>query len=313
MRFSSSGKQKRGAFALLQSEDISFFRNLLSPSQLVQDDTTLSGYNVDWIKKYRGASKLALRPRTTDEVSTILKYCNERRLAVCPQGGNTGLVGGSVPVHDEIVLSLSLMNRVIEVFPSTMMIFHVQFDRVSGVVVVEAGVVLEELDNYLAKEGFMIPLDLGAKGTCQIGGNISTNAGGIRLLRYGSLRGTVLGLEAVLANGTVLDSLTSLRKDNTGYDLKQLFIGGEGTLGVVTKISLLCPPKPNHVNVALLTVSSFEDAMELLRCAKSALGEVLSAFEFLDRVGHDLMYKHFVLVHSKLSPPHRPELTQFFG
>lgn len=167
---------------------------------------------------------MVLRPKSTEEVSAILKHCSARGIAVNPQGGNTGLVGGSVPVFDEVVLSTSLMNKVIAL------------DEFSGVLVCQAGCVLEVLDNYLAERGFMMPLDLGAKGSCQIGGNISTNAGGVRYLRYGSLHGTVLGLEVVLADGTIVDTISTCRKDATGYDLKQLFIGAEGTLGVVTKV-----------------------------------------------------------------------------
>lgn len=148
-----------------------------------------------------------------------MKYCNSRLLAVVPQGGNTGLVGGSVPVYDEVVVSMSRMNQVIA------------FDEFSGIVTCESGVILEELNSYLEERGFVMPLDLGAKGSCHIGGNVSTNAGGLRYVRYGSLHGNVLGMEMVLADGTIVDSLSTLRKDNTGYDIKQLFIGAEGTLG----------------------------------------------------------------------------------
>jgi len=146
----------------------------------------------------------------------------------------------------------------------------------------EAGVVLESLGTALREHDLIVPLDLGAKGSCQIGGNVSTNAGGLRLLRYGSLHGSVLGVEAVLPDGTLLDCMSSMRKDNTGYDLKQLFIGSEGTLGVVTRLSILCPPKPKSVKVAFLAVPSWADVLQVFRCAKQELGEILSAFEFLD-------------------------------
>ena len=210
------------------------------------DPHELEPYNSDWMKKYKGASRLALRPKTTEQVAHILRYCNERRLAVVPQGGNTGLVGGSIPLFDEIVLSLSRMNQIISL------------DVRSGVVVCEAGCVLEELEAYVNREGFIIPLDLGAKGSCQIGGNVSTNAGGLRLMRYGSLKGSVLGVEAVLADGTVLDLLNTLRKDNTGYDLKQLFIGSEGSLGVITKVAIATPRKATSKQVVVLACTSFQ-------------------------------------------------------
>uniref|UniRef100_A0A8D2CVS2 D-2-hydroxyglutarate dehydrogenase, mitochondrial n=1 Tax=Sciurus vulgaris TaxID=55149 RepID=A0A8D2CVS2_SCIVU len=224
-----------------------------------------------------------LKPRSSEEVSRILRHCHERNLAVNPQGGNTGLVGGSVPVFDEIILSTALMNQV------------TSFDRVSGILVCQAGCVLEELSQYVQERDFVMPLDLGAKGSCHIGGNVATNAGGLRFLRYGSLRGTVLGLEVVLADGTILDCLTSLRKDNTGYDLKQLFIGSEGTLGVITAVSILCPPRPKAVNVAFLGCPGFAEVLQTFSTCKGMLGEILSAFEFMDAGCMQLVQQHLRL------------------
>jgi len=240
-------------------------------------DEAMDKYNADWTGNYRGSASIALLPQTTTEVSEILRYCSARALAVVPQGGNTGLVGGGVPALDEVVLHMGRMNRVIEI------------DEDAGVCVCEAGVVLEELESAVRAKGMTVPLDLGAKGKCQMGGCVSTNAGGLRLLRYGSLRGSVLGLEVVLANGEVLDLLRTLRKDNTGYDMKQLFIGAEGTLGVVTKIALLTPRAPKSVNVALFGLDSFASCVELLKLARGGLGEILSAFEFFDRESLDLV------------------------
>lgn len=241
----------------------------------------MSGLNEDWMGKYQGNSRLALRPKTTEEVSKILAYCNEKCIAVVPQGGNTGLVGGSVPVHDEIILSMSRMNEIRS------------FDPVSGVLVVDAGAILHNVDEYLVERDHIFPLDLGAKGSCHVGGNVATNAGGIRFLRYGSLHGNILGLEVVLANGQILSALSKLRKDNTGYDVKQMFIGSEGTLGVITGLSVLCPPRPKSVNVVFLAVPSFEKCQEILTLAKQRLGEVLSAYEFLD----DLAFQTVLKVH----------------
>eukprot|EP00794_Sanderia_malayensis_P005501 gene5501-6186_t len=234
---------ERQDFAQIKDEDVSYFKQLL-PQRVITDDDELLSHNTDWLKIVR--------------------------LAVVPQGGNTGLVGGSVPVFDEIILSISLMNEIINI------------DNVAGVLVCQAGCILESLDNALADHGLMMPLDLGAKGSCHIGGNVSTNAGGLRLLRYGSLHGSVLGLEAVLADGSILDCLSSLRKDNTGYDLKQLLIGSEGTLGVITKVSILTPQRPKAISLAFLGCESFEDVQKTFVKAKMKLGEVLSAFEFLD-------------------------------
>ncbi|TYZ64352.1 hypothetical protein PybrP1_000264 [[Pythium] brassicae (nom. inval.)] len=267
-------------FAAWTEEDVAHFRRVLPrPGAVLTDADDTAPHRVDWLGKYRAQAPrtLVLKPRSTEEVSAVLRHCNARRLAVVPQGGNTGLVGGSVPVFDEIVLSTAAMNSVLD------------FDAVSGILVCEAGCVLETLDTYVAKEGYMMPLDLGAKGTCQIGGNVSANAGGLRLLRYGSLHGTVLGIEAVLADGTVVDCLSTMRKDNTGYDLKQLFIGSEGTLGVVTKVSILTPPRSSSVNVALLGCEDFAAVQRTFVEAKKHLGEVLSAVEFMDRQSLDMV------------------------
>ncbi|KAG6537866.1 hypothetical protein ZIOFF_002969 [Zingiber officinale] len=260
------------SFSNLNSDDVSFFRSILGDKNVVEDEDRLSAANLDWMRKYKGSSQLLLLPRSSEEVSKILKYCNSRKLAVVPQGGNTGLVGGSVPVHDEVIINLALMDKTIS------------FDKINGILVCEAGCILENLSSFLENEGFIMPLDLGAKGSCQIGGNVSTNAGGLRFIRYGSLHGTILGhvmllnscvrllsatltdiwasgalpgIEAVLANGTVLDMLGTLRKDNTGYDLKHLFIGSEGTLGIVTKVSILTPPKLASTNIAFLACKDF--------------------------------------------------------
>nr|XP_037857180.1 D-2-hydroxyglutarate dehydrogenase, mitochondrial isoform X4 [Chlorocebus sabaeus] len=230
---------RRLPFSTVSEQDLAAFERIV-PGGVVTDPEALQAPNVDWIRTLRGSSKVLLRPRTSEEVSHILRHCHERNLAVNPQGGNTGMVGGSIPVFDEIILSTARMNKVLS------------FHSVSGILVCQAGCVLEELSHYVEERDFIMPLDLGAKGSCHIGGNVATNAGGLRFLRYGSLHGTVLGLEVVLADGTILDCLTSLRKDNTGYDLKQLFIGSEGTLGVITAVSILCPPKPRAVNVAFL-------------------------------------------------------------
>ncbi|GAB1606163.1 D-2-hydroxyglutarate dehydrogenase, mitochondrial-like [Argonauta hians] len=261
---------RRGPYSKLNDKDLAAFESILSPTRCITDCSELEGCNTDWMKIYRGESRLMLLPRTTSEVSEILRYCNDRHLAVVPQGGNTGLVGGSNPVFDEIILSTRLMNNIISI------------DEVSGILVCQAGCVLQQLENSINDHHLTMPLDLGAKGSCHIGGNLATNAGGIRFLRYGSLHGNVLGLEAVLADGRVLDCMSSLKKNNTGYDLKQLFIGSEGTLGLITKVSISCPQKPENVNVAFLGCNSFSDVLKIFKFTKQKLAEILSAFEFID-------------------------------
>lgn len=281
---------QRLPFSVVSEDDLAALERII-PGRVITDPEELEAPNVDWLRTVRGSSKVLLRPRTSQEVAQILRYCHERNLAVNPQGGNTGLVGGSTPVFDEIVLSTALMSQVLS------------FHDVSGVLVCQAGCVLEELSRYVEERGFVMPLDLGAKGGCHIGGNVATNAGGLRFLRYGSLRGTVLGLEVVLADGTLLNCLTSLRKDNTGYDLKQLFIGSEGTLGVITAVSILCPPKPSAVNVAFLGCPGFAEVLQTFSTGRRLLGEILSAFEFMDAECLQLVGRHLHLTNPVQESP----------
>ena len=273
--------ERSGRYARLTDADVSALSEIVGGgSAVVTDSDELERYNVDWMRKYRGASRLALRPSDAQSAAAALRYCSDRRLAVVPQGGNTGLVGGSVPVFDEVVLSVSAMNAVESI------------DADTGVAVAQAGVVLETLDGALAEKGLMAPLDLGAKGTCMIGGNVSTNAGGLRLLRYGSLHGSVLGVEVALADGSVLDLMSENRKDTTGYDLKNLFVGAEGTLGVVTRVALQGAPRPAAVNVAWLACPSYAAVLDALREARASLGEVLSAFELIDSASLSMALAH---------------------
>lgn len=244
------------------------------------DADELTTYNADWMNKYKGHSQLVIKPKTTQEVSDVIRYCYEKRIAVVPQGGNTGLVGGSVPIEDEVVISTASMNKVRS------------FDEVSGTLVCDAGCILESLDKEIGAKGYMMPLDLGAKGSCHIGGNVATNAGGLRFLRYGSLHGNVLGIEVVLPNGEILDGLSTLRKDNTGFDLKQLFIGSEGSIGLITGVSIVTPRRPAAQNVSVFGVDSFEAVQNVFGKVKSHCGEILSAFEFMDQDAFDLVVHH---------------------
>ncbi|KAK2813973.1 hypothetical protein FQN50_000377 [Emmonsiellopsis sp. PD_5] len=272
-------------FSELTNEHVEYFKHLLgTPSAVIDGFTTdaaddIEPFNRDWMKKYRGHTRLVLKPRDVKEMSEVLKYCNENKLAVVPQGGNTGLVGGGVPVFDEIVISTARMNNIRS------------FDENSGVLVVDAGVILEVADKYLAERKHIFPLDLGAKGSCHIGGNVAANAGGLRLLRYGSLHGNVLGIEAVLPDGTIIDDLSTLRKNNTGYDLKQLFIGGEGTIGIITGVSIICPQRPKAINVAYFGLESFDQARKAFLEAKGHLSEILSAFELMDGRTQEMVHE----------------------
>ncbi len=184
----------------------------------------ISEHLVEWRSRYEGHTGLLLKPQTTRQVSAILAICNETRTPIVPQGGNTGLVGGQIPMHGEVLLSLKRMNRIRAVEPDAL--------------ICEAGTILADAQRAAAEAQRYFPLSLAPEGSCTIGGNLSTNAGGVNVLRYGNARALVLGLEVVLADGRVLEMLRTLHKDNTGYDLKQLFIGAEGTLGVITAAAL---------------------------------------------------------------------------
>lgn len=244
------------------------------------ETSELETYNKDWMGKYAGQSVCVVRPKTTEEVSRIMQLCNSNNIAVVPQGGNTGLVGGSVPVHDEVVLNLGSMNQVRS------------FDPVSGTLVCDTGCILEVLDSFVAEQGYMMPLDLGAKGSCHIGGNVATNAGGLRFLRYGSLHGSVLGLEVVLPDGSILPLLQTLRKDNTGIDLKQLFIGSEGSLGIITGVSIATPRRPSATNVAVFGVESYEAVQRTFMMVRKHCAEILSALEFVDQESFNIVQRN---------------------
>ena len=227
----------------------------------------------DWRRQYRGAALCVVRPASTGEVAQVLRLAAEQRLAVVPQGGNTGLCGGSVPTgaQAEIVVSLSRMSRIRAV------------DPLNNTLTADAGCVLAEIQRAAAGHDRLFPLSLGAEGSCQIGGNLSTNAGGVNVLRYGNARDLVLGLEVVLPDGRVWDGLRGLRKDNTGYDLKQLFIGAEGTLGIITAAVLKLFPLPSATATAWIAVESPARAVELLGALRSACGDRLTAFELISR------------------------------
>ena len=226
-------------------------------------------------------AKAIVRPSTADEVSAILKLCHAEGQPVVPQGGMTGLVRGGMPNQQEIALSMERMNKIIEI------------DYDTATMTVETGVTLQTAQEAADAHGLMLPLDLGARGSATIGGNLSTNAGGNRVIRYGMMRDMVLGLEAVLADGTMLSSLHKILKNNTGYDLKQLFIGGEGTLGIVTKAVLRLRPKPLSQNTAFVAVDGFDNVTQLLHDLDGRLSGTLSAFEVLWSSAYEILTGEF--------------------
>jgi FAD/FMN-containing dehydrogenase len=237
---------------------------------------------VEWRERWAGHTPLLLLPRTTDEVAAIVRLCAETGTAITPQGGNTGLVGGQIP-KGEVLLSTERLNRIREASPD------------DDVLVVEAGVTLLQAQEAAEAAGRYFPLSLAAEGTATIGGTISTNAGGTAVLRYGTMRALVLGIEAVLPNGEVFHGLKRLRKDNTGYDLKQLLIGAEGTLGVVTAAALKLFPILHDRSVAVVALASPRDAITLLHRARAESGGAVEAFELMNALGVELAERNLGL------------------
>ncbi|MGF7208775.1 FAD/FMN-containing dehydrogenase [Skermanella aerolata] len=268
-------------------------RAIVGPSGHIDDPADMESYVAEWRGRYRGATPLVLRPASTQELSDVMRACAEAGVPVVPQGGNTGLVGGSIPSADnsEVLISLSRMNKIREM------------DPLNYTVTVEAGCVLQTLQQAAADVDRLFPLSLGAEGTCQIGGNISANAGGTMTLRYGNTRDLVLGLEVVLPDGRIWNGMRRLRKNNTGYDLKHLFIGAEGTLGFITAAVLKLFPRPKQVETGFLAVRDPDAAIELLASLRSASGDSLSAFELMPRIALDFALKHVAGTIDPLSEP----------
>ena len=243
---------------------------------------------------YRGSAALVLRPASAAEVSAIVAVCAATATAIVPQGGNTGLCGGAVPHDDgsEVVLSLARLDRIRDL------------DVIENAITVEAGCILANVQAAARDADRLFPLSLAAEGTCQIGGNLSTNAGGTAVLRYGTARDLVLGLEVVLPDGRLWDGLSTLRKDNTGYDLRQVFIGAEGTLGIITAATLKLFPKPPHVVTAMVGLADVSPAVDLYVHLRERLGDALTGFEVVPRIGMDMVLNHIAGTSDPFAAPH---------
>ena len=254
----------------------------------------LEPYVNDWRGIYKGGAAAVVRPANAEQVAAIVKICAETRTPIVPQGGNTGMCGATVPDarQNPVVVAMGRMNRIREV------------DVLNNTMTVEAGCVLANLQQAAADVNRLYPLSLGAEGSCQIGGNLSTNAGGVNVLRYGNTRDLVLGIKAVLPDGRIWNGLRSLRKDNTGYDLKHLFIGAEGTLGIITAAVLKLFPRPAATAVAWLAVPSPEAALELFSMMREGFGDRITGFELMSRVCLDLVIKHIPGTRDPLADSH---------
>jgi len=261
-------------------ETLSRLKAAAGPRGFSENPAEIAPHLEEWRNRYHGSTPLMLRPANSAEVSELLRICNETGTPVVPQGGNTGLVGGQIPLAGEVLLNLERMNRV----------RRVDVEDMSAVA--ESGVILARLQEAVEQAGAYFPLSLASEGSATIGGNISTNAGGVNVLRYGSARQLVLGLEVVLADGRILDLVKTLHKDNTGYDLKQLFIGAEGTLGIITAAALKLFPKPQLRETAFIAVRDPAAAISLLRRLEEATGGLVSAYELMSRSGIDLVLAH---------------------
>lgn len=263
-------------------ESLERLRAIVGPAGYLDRPDDIQPYTVDHRKLYRGATPLVLRPDSTEQIAAILRLCNEAGIGVVPVGGNTSYCGGATPSEDgsQIVVSLARMKRVRSV------------DPLNYTMIVEAGCALAEVQAAAAAVDRLFPLSLGSEGSCQIGGNLSTNAGGTAVLRYGMVRELVLGLEVVLPDGRVLDGLSSLRKDNTGYDLRDLFIGAEGTLGIITAASCKLFSRPSSIVTAFVAVPEPHAAVALLARLRSASGDSVSTFELIPRIALELVLQH---------------------
>jgi D-lactate dehydrogenase (cytochrome) len=268
------------------------FAAIVGDKYVITDPDLKAPYLVEMRHLFHGHTPMVLRPSSVAEVAAIVKLANETATPLVPQGGNTGLVGGQTPHHNEIVLSLNRLDRIREV------------DATSNTITCEAGVTLQRTREAAAAVDRLYPQLLPSEGTCTIGGNLSTNAGGTAAIAYGVARSHALGIEVVLADGRILNNLNKLKKDNTGYDLKNLFIGAEGTLGIITAAVLRLVPRPRSVETAFVGVTSAEAALELLGIAQERSGGDVTSFEIMTRPGVELVLQHAAGCRDPLAAPH---------
>ena len=275
-------------------ESLDALARIVGEEHAIRDPREMERYLVEWRDRYRGRAALVLKPGSTQEVSAILEHANGSGTAIVPQGGNTGLVGGQIPFEsgNEVVVSLERMNHVRDI------------DLASNTMTVEAGLVLAKAQQVAAAADRLFALSLASEGSCQIGGVLATNAGGMGVLAYGSARELALGLEVVLADGRVWNGLKTLRKDNSGYDLKDLFIGSEGTLGIITAAVLRLFPKPAETVTAIAGVSRLETAPSLFARLYAGAGPMLTAIEIVPRIGLDFVLRHVPGTRDPLSSAH---------
>ena len=263
------------------SSEINKFRKIVGNKNVITDKNDMQKYLKEWRGVYTGVAGAIVKPKSTIEVSNILKFAYRKNISCIPQGGNTGLVGGQIPFNkDHIVISLERLNKIREINPTDQS------------VTVEAGLILSDLQKKCDENNLIFPLSLASEGSCSLGGNIASNAGGVAVLYYGNTRELVMGLEVVLSDGSIINNLKTLIKDNTGYSIKDLFVGSEGTLGVITAATLKVFPKPKNIYTALLSVNSPKQSIEILNHIRNNLSIPLTAFELMNNFSIELVNKH---------------------
>src|SRR5260370_5819129 len=282
----------QGAVPPLPPELIARFRAIVGDKYAVTDTADIAHYVSEERDLFHGRSPLVLRPGSTADASAICKLATEHRIALVPQGGNTGLVGGQTPHHGEVVISMRRMDKIRDI------------DTASNTMTCEAGVVLQIAQQRASEADRLFPLSLGAEGSCTIGGNLSTNAGGTTALAYGVAREMALGLEVVLADGRILNGLSKLKKDNTGYDLRNLFIGAEGTLGIITAATLRLFPKPRAVETGFVGLKSPAAALKLLSIAQNEAAGTLTSFELPAHIAVEFSSRHGIDIRNPLGNKH---------
>ena len=265
----------------MQNSDINKFKKIVGNKNVITDEKDMGKYLKEWRGIYTGVAGAIVKPKSTKEVSSIIKYSYEKNIPCIPQGGNTGLVGGQIPFSkNHIVISLERLSKIREI------------NNVNRSITVEAGLILSNLQKICEENNLLFPLSLASEGSCSVGGNIATNAGGVAVLHYGNTRELVMGLEMVLPNGSVINNLKTLIKDNTGYSLKDLFIGSEGTLGVITAATLKVFPKPKRKYTALIAIDTPKESIKILNYIKNNFSIPLTAFELMNNFSIELVKKH---------------------
>ena len=265
----------------MQESYINKFIKIVGNKNIITRKKDMEKYLKEWRGVYNGAAGAIVKPKSTKEISKILEFSYKKNISCIPQGGNTGLVGGQIPFsNDHIVISLERMNKIREI------------NKIDQSITVEGGLILSNLQKECEENNLFFPLSLASEGSCSIGGNIATNAGGVAVLHYGNTRELVMGLEIVLPNGSVINNLKTLIKDNTGYSIKDLFVGSEGTLGIITAATLKVFPKPKRIYTALVSVNSPKNSIKILNYIKDNLSIPLTAFELMNDFSVKLVEKH---------------------